>query len=408
MPTTVGCLRNATVIGGGPAGLMAAEVLARGGLSVAVYDHMPSVGRKFLLAGRSGLNLTHSEPLETFASRYGSAAERIGPSIRAFSPADLRAWSTSLSEPTFVGSSGRVFPESKRATPLLRSWLRRLDDLGVRFETRHRWVGWVPGSPSSLRFADSRSGADVDVESDVTIFALGGASWPRVGSDASWTTAFVDAGIEVVPFRSANAGLLIDWSGHVRALAGTPLKNVAVLAGGQRVRGDVMITRSGLEGGPVYTVSASVRDAIDGGAAANVALDLQPDLTIDRVVARLAGRRAKESMSSALRRALGLSPIAIAVLRESVANALPTDASSLAALVKAVPVVVRGVAPLDRAISSAGGVSLDAVDDHFMLRAMPGTYVVGEMLDWEAPTGGYLLQATFSTAVAAARHALTS
>ncbi|MEP7047574.1 MAG: TIGR03862 family flavoprotein [Ilumatobacteraceae bacterium] len=403
---------SATVVGGGPAGLMAAQVLAERGVAVTVYEHMPSPGRKLLLAGRGGLNITHGEVLDDFLARYGDASSRLESAIREFPPADLRTWCASLGETTFVGSSGRVFPASFRATPLLRAWLARLTELGVTINTRHRWIGWGEDGRRRVDYRTSRferpDGEAVATTSDVTVFALGGATWPRVGSDGGWVAPFRNAGIEVNDFRAANCGIEVGWTPHfAQRFAGTPLKNVAVSVGASSIRGDAMVTDDGLEGGPVYAHSAAIRRSIDGDGRCTVTVDLHPDLSAEQLTARLTRRRPKDSVASWLRHAIGLTPVAASLLREASNNHLPADAASLAALVKAVPIVTRATMPIARAISSAGGVSLAEVDDSFMLHRVPGTFVTGEMLDWEAPTGGYLLQASFSTAVAAARGALT-
>ena len=398
---TPAALQHAVVVGGGPGGLMAAEVLASGGFGVTVVDHMPSVGRKFLLAGRSGLNLTHSEPMEQMVARYGAQAGRLEPALRAFDAAALREWSAGLGEPTFVGTSGRVFPQSLRATSLLRAWLRRLGDLGVAFETRTRWIGWDDDG-----LVVERSGERRTLRADVTVLSLGGASWPRVGSDGGWVPVLRDAGIEVHDLRPANCGIEIGWSAaFAQRHAGEPLKNVELSIGGSSARGDAVITAGGMEAGPVYSLSAPIRAALDRGMAV-LAVDLQPDLDESQIVARLRRARPKDSMSSTLKRTMGFSPTTVAWLREVVETRLPTEPAALAALVKEVPVHVHSLVPLDRAISSAGGVAMHEVDDTFMLHRRPGTYVVGEMLDWEAPTGGFLLQATFATAVTAARAAV--
>lgn len=393
---------TAIVVGGGPGGLMAAEVLATAGVRVTVVEHMASVGRKFLLAGRSGLNLTHSEPLDRMLARYGSSSPRLEVALRAFDADALRAWSAGLGEPTFIGTSGRVFPTSLRGTPLLRAWLRRLDELGVEVLTRTAWVGWAPDGALSVR---DRDGAERDLASEVVVFALGGASWPRVGSDGGWVTRFRAAGIEVHELRPANCGVRIAWpTEFVDRHAGAPVKNVALRVGDTVARGDMVITSTGMEGGPVYSLSAAVREVCDVAGAATVEVDLHPDLGVAQVADRLRRRRPKDSMSSTLKRTLGLDSATVAWLR-AVVDRLPADPDELATLLKAVPMAVDGLVPIDRAISSAGGVALAEVDDTFMLRHMPGTFVVGEMLDWEAPTGGYLLQATFSTAVLAANAA---
>ncbi len=405
------------MVGGGPGGLMAAEVLATAGVRVTVVEHMASVGRKLLLAGRSGLNLTHSEPLDALLARYGPYRLRLEQAITEFSPAELRAWCAGLGEPTFVGSSGRVFPQSFRAAPLLRAWLRRLDERGVSIVTRTRWTGWghhLDGSIDPLRIVVRTVGdedaSDRELTADVVVLALGGASWPRVGSDGGWTEVVRGAGVEVHPLRPANCGVRYNWSAEFATRhAGAPVKNVAVAVAGApspAVRGDLMITDDGLEGGPVYTLSTAVRAAVDRTGSATLLVDLHPDLAQAEVVTRLERRRPKDSLSTALKRTLGLSTTAVALLREVYGGTVPRDTVALAALVKAVPIVVQATAAIDRAISSAGGIAFDEIDEASMLRRLPGVFVVGEMLDWEAPTGGYLLQAAFSTAVAAAQGAL--
>ena len=374
-----------TVVGGGPAGLMAAEVLATAGVRVIVLERMPSVGRKLLLAGRGGLNLTHSEPLDAFLDRYGAARPRLEAAIRAFGPDDLRAWCAGLGQEPFVGSSGRVFPAGFRATPLLRAWLARLDSLGVELRVRHTWTGLD----------------DDSVPADATVLALGGASWPRVGANGAWVAPMVAAGISVTPLRPANCGFVVAWSDTFRdRFAGAPLKNVRLSHGDAVSRGDAVVTDSGIEGGAVYALSARLRDAIDADGSAELMVDLRPDLSVEQLAARVARGRAGDSTSNVLRR-IGLAPAAIGLLREATGNRR-LDADELAALTKAVPLRLTATLPLEHAISTAGGIALDEVDDAYMLRRRPGTFVAGEMLDWEAPTGGYLLQATFSTAVAAA------
>jgi hypothetical protein len=402
--------RSATVVGGGPAGLIAAEQMARAGIVVTVYDHMPSVGRKFLLAGRGGMNITHSEPMPRFVERYGAAALRLAGSLAEFGPDDLRAWCAELGEPTFVGSSGRVFPKSFRSTPLLRAWLRRLDGLGVRFVMRSRWAGWAPDGSNRLIGSD---GAEFAVVSDVTVFALGGASWPRVGSDGGWVAEFEAAGIAVTALRPANAGVRVAWTPEfVERHHGAPLKNVGVSVlsagdtGGEPVRGDPTITRDGLEGGPIYALSVPIREALDRSGVCELAIDLHPDQSAEQVARRLAKRRPKDSTSNWLRRSIGLDPVLISLLREATANRLPADPAEMASLVKQAIVRVVDTMPIERAISTAGGVSFSELDGSLMLLRRPGTFVAGEMLDWEAPTGGYLLQACFSTGVTAARGAL--
>jgi uncharacterized flavoprotein (TIGR03862 family) len=402
---------SATVVGGGPAGLMCAEVLATAGVTVTVYEHMPSVGRKLLLAGRSGLNITHSEPIDKLLARYGEGSERIARAVHAFDPQEVRSWCASLGEPTFVGSTGQVFPASLRATPLLRAWLARLAQLGVTIKVRHRWLGWATTHDGNVDARRSRfsspDGSTIEVVGDVTVLALGGASWPRVGSDGGWVDDLRRAAVHVNELRPANCGMRVDWTQHfVERFAGVPLKNVAIDVDESRVRGDAMITTNGIEGGPIYAHSAAMRDAIDRDGRCTMIIDLHPDLSVDQLTERLEHRRSKDSVTTFLRRAIGLSPVSISLLREVTGNRVSTDPIELAQLVKAVPLVVESTMPIGRAISSAGGISLDEIDPSFMLRRVPGAFVAGEMLDWEAPTGGFLLQASFSTAVAAARGAI--
>lgn len=399
-----------TVVGGGPAGLIAAEILATAGVTVTLFDHMASVGRKFLLAGRGGLNLTHSEPLDQFLTRYGNASPPLEQALTAFPPEALRAWCEALGETTFVGSSGRVFPESFRATPLLRAWLTRLAGLGVTIVNRHRWVGFGSDdagdlSPRRMRF-ERRDGVLLDVVSDAVIVALGGASWPRVGSDGGWVDTLRAAGVTVNDLRPANSGVTVDWTPvFVGRFGGTPLTNVAVTVDGVAVRGGVVITDTGLEGGPIYAHSTAIRRSLDATGGTTLWLNLQPDLSAEELGSRLSRRRPKESLSTSLR-TLGLDPVSISLLREATGNRIPTDAFELGALITSVPVAIVGTSGLERAISSAGGVAFDELDESFMLRRLTGVFVAGEMIDWEAPTGGYLLQGCFSTGVAAAHGVL--
>jgi uncharacterized flavoprotein (TIGR03862 family) len=390
---------------------MAAEVLARAGRHVIVVDHMPSVGRKLLLAGRGGLNLTHSEPLETVLAHYqGSASEHVRAAVATFTPTDLRGWSASLGQPTFVGSSGRVFPAAFRATPLLRAWLQRLESLGVEIRVRSRWSGWESAVDAldPLRPVIVDANGDVEtVPADAVVLALGGASWPRVGSDGSWTRPLEDAGIAVTRLDPANCGYLVEWSpGWAAKFAGSPLKNIEITVDGQRARGDAMITEQGIEGGVIYAVGGAIRESFSRHGRCTLAIDLHPDLPVSAVAARLEARRPKDSFSTALRRTLGMTPVAVGVLRECTANRLPGQAEQLARLVKAAPLRLTAPMPIDRAISTHGGIAGAELDEALMLRKLPGVFVAGEMLDWDAPTGGYLLQGCFSTGVAAARGAL--
>ncbi len=386
-----------TVIGGGPAGLFAAETLAAAGHAVTVHDRMPSVGRKLLMAGRGGLNLTHSEDFEAFLGRYGAAEERLRPLLEAFPPSALVAWAGGLGQPTFVGSSGRVFPKALKASPLLRAWLARLADLGVSIRTRSEWLGWTDDGALRFRTPDG----ETTERPDATVLALGGASWPRLGSDGGWAAWLGD----VAPFRPANMGFDVAWSPVMQAFAGQPLKGIALAFRDRTVRGEAMVTRYGLEGGALYALSAPLRDAIAAEGSAQVTFDLRPEMTAGALTARLSQGKPGQSLSNHLRKALKLSPVEINLLREAHGKDLPTQPGALAAAIKAAPIRLTGVQGLARAISSAGGVRLDAVDDHLMLKSRPGVFVAGEMLDWEAPTGGYLLHASFATGLAAARGA---
>jgi uncharacterized flavoprotein (TIGR03862 family) len=397
---------NIAVIGAGPAGLMAAEVLAQGGAHVTVYDAMPSAGRKFLMAGRGGLNLTHSEPLPQFLVRYREAMPYLAAAIEAFPPQALRDWSEALGQETFIGSSGRVFPKAFKASPLLRAWLRRLDSMGVRLALRHRWTGW--DGQGRLRF-QTPDGPRA-METHATVLTLGGASWPRLGSDGAWAEILAARGVKIAPLRPANSGFTVAWSDIFRdRFEGQPLKGMAFSLGKHSVRGEALITRSGIEGGAVYALSAELREAVDRGRV-TLHVALRPDLDTKELIAKVSAPKGKQSLSNFLRKAVSLSPVAIGLLQEaaktsgaSLASLSPAD---LAKLINAVPIELTGVAPIARAISTAGGVAFSELDADFMIRRLPGVFAAGEMLDWEAPTGGYLLQASFATGVAAGRGAL--
>jgi uncharacterized flavoprotein (TIGR03862 family) len=395
------------IIGAGPAGLMAAEVLARGGAQVTVYDAMPSVGRKFLMAGRGGLNLTHSEGLPAFLARYGEATPHLAAAIDAFPPHALREWSEELGQPTFVGSSGRVFPKGFKASPLLRAWLRRLDSIGVQFRLRHRWIGWDEDGRLSFLTPDGKR----VVEARATVLALGGASWPRLGSDGGWVETLAARGVTISPLRSANCGFTVAWSDIFRnRFEGHPLKGIALSFGPYSLRGEAMITRTGLEGGAIYALSAELREAIASSGPATLHIALRPDLEMQDLVAQLSRPRGRQSLSNFLRKAVHLSPAAIGLLQEAaIASGAPLSSlstASLAGLINAVPIELNGLAPIARAISTAGGIAFDEIDTDYMIRRLPGIFAAGEMLDWEAPTGGYLLQASFATGVAAGRGVL--
>jgi uncharacterized flavoprotein (TIGR03862 family) len=385
---------SAVIIGGGPAGLMAAEVLSRHGVAVDLYDAMPSVGRKFLMAGKGGMNLTHSEPPDAFLSRYGVRRPQIEPLLRAFGPDALRAWAHGLGIDTYVGSSGRVFPTDMKAAPLLRAWLHRLRERGVRLHVRHRWLGW--NAAGQLRFATPHGEQVIDT--DATLLALGGASWAKLGSDGAWVSLLAQRGVAIQPLRPANCGFDIGWSDHFRTRhAGAPLKSVALSFAGETRRGEFVVTESGVEGSLIYAFSARLRDRIDAAGSATLYLDLLPDVSADRVVGEVTRPRGSRSLSSHLQSRLGLRDVKASLLRECLEKEVFADPAQLAAAIKALPIRLSAPRPIDEAISSAGGVAFEALDDNLMLRNLPGVFCAGEMLDWEAPTGGYLLTACFAS-----------
>ena len=396
------------VIGAGPAGLMAAETIAQGGAAVTVFDAMPSVGRKFLMAGRGGLNLTHSEPLDVLLTRYQEATPKLSPAIEALPPERLRAWCEALGQPTFVGSSGRIFPKTLKASPLLRAWLRRLDAMGVQFSLRHRWIGWDEDG----RLLFQMPVGQFAVEANATVLALGGASWPRLGSNGGWVETLRAKGVTVSSLKPANCGFTVDWSDIFRdRFEGEPLKSIALSFGGRTVRGEAVITTGGIEGGAIYALSADLREAILGSGSATLHIALRPDLQAAALSARLSAPRGKQTFSNWLRKATQLSPVALGLLQET-AKASGISLSSLspealAGRINDVRLPLTGVAPVARAISSAGGIAFDELEADFMIRRLPGVFAAGEMLDWEAPTGGYLLQACFATGAAAGRGVLT-
>lgn len=390
--------KHIAIIGGGPAGLIAAERLSARGHSVTVYERMPTLGRKFLMAGRGGLNLTHSDDREAFGARYREAGGWMSSWLEVFTPADLCEWSEGLGQTTFVGSSGRVFPQAMKASPLLRAWLARLDAQGVQFRLRHQWTGW--GESGDLLF-NTPDGERVVDKPDAVLLALGGASWPKLGSDAGWVDMLRGRGVEIDDFAAANCGVEIAWSEIMQArFAGKPLKTIAISFNGETVRGEAMISRYGLEGGAVYALSTPIRKALATGYPVPVTIDLRPNHKIAEVTARLGEAKKGQSLANTLRKA-GLSPEAIGLLRES--GELPVEPADLARRIKATPVTIIGQRGLERAISSSGGIAREGLDIGLMLKALPGVFVAGEMIDWEAPTGGYLLQGCFSTGIAAAR-----
>jgi uncharacterized flavoprotein (TIGR03862 family) len=402
-------MSDVVIVGGGPSGLSAAEQLSAQGFKVTIYDRMPSVGRKFLLAGRGGLNLTHSEPLPSFLERYGHDRLKLSPFIEARDSDSVQQWSRDLGEETFVGSSGRVFPRSFKASPLLRAWLRRLADQGVVVKTGHRWMGWA--DTGALMF--ETAGGPVSVSPKATLLALGGASWPRLGSDGSWVSIFESNGIGISALHPANCGFAIAWSPLLKErFAGTPLKRIALSIAGKTIRGEAMITDEGIEGGAVYALSGLIREQVIASGSAALSLDLRPDLSLEQIIAKLdeergpkseqRSKRGNDSFSNVLRKRLALSPVAIALLREVERNLTTLRAPRLAALIKTLPLEITGFRPIDRAISTAGGVRWDELDDRLMIKKRRSVFCCGEMLDWDAPTGGYLLQGCFATGHGAA------
>lgn len=405
--------QKVVVIGGGPAGLMAAEVLSEAGIPVDLYDAMPSLGRKFLLAGIGGLNITHSEPQERFLKRYGTAQQTLDPLIRSFDAERLRAWVEELGIGTFVGSSGRVFPTEMKAAPLLRAWLKRLRSNGVQFHVRHRWLGFAkvtsPDDPSyRLRFATPEG--EREIEADLVILALGGGSWKRLGSDGAWVPVLEDQGVAVAPLKPANCGFEvaggedgIGWSAHFRErFAGQPVKAVvASLEDGQGRKlsrqGEFVITESGVEGSLIYALSAPLRDCIEQDGEAVLTLDLAPGRTLAQLTEALSKPRGKDSMAKHLKKQAGIEGVKAGLLRELASGDDFADPARLAAAIKALSLRLARPRPLDEAISSAGGIRFEALDEHLMVRNLPGVFCAGEMLDWEAPTGGYLLTACFAT-----------
>ena len=387
------------VIGGGPSGLMAADLLSAAGFAVTVYDAMPSVGRKFLLAGKSGLNLTHSEEFEPFVSRYGQASDHLREMLTAFDSRSVRGWAQDLGVETFVGSSGRVFPKVMKASPLLRAWLKRLDEQGVQIKTRHRFQGFANGA---LLFETANG--PVSVQTDATLLALGGASWPKLGSDAKWVSALRAEGVEIADFRPANCGFDVDWSPIFSdRFAGEPVKAVTASSPSGSFSGEFVITKTGIEGSLIYAHASVLRDQIEAERPAELLLDLAPNRSLKRLELDLAKQDKKASFSNRLRKAAGIEGVKAALIRECFPGAVSMRSDELAKLIKALPISVIRTRPIAEAISSAGGIRWDSIDSNMMLKSVPGVFAAGEMIDWEAPTGGYLLTACFATGVAAAK-----
>lgn len=393
------------IIGGGPAGLMAAEVLAAGGVQVELYDAMPSLGRKFLLAGVGGMNITHAEPKAAFLGRYRERQEEIAGLLADFDADSLRAWIHGLGIDTFVGTSGRVFPSDMKAAPLLRAWLKRLREAGVRLHTRSRWLGW--NADGSLRLQTSEG--ELAIHADACVLALGGGSWARLGSDGAWVPLLEQRGVSIAPLQPANCGFEVSgWSALLRdKFAGAPLKNVTLALGNEPPRrGEFILTAAGVEGSLVYALSAAIREQIQQTGSATLHLDLQPDRSLEKVTQLLAKPRGSRSMAKHLHSQLGLDGVKAALLREQTSAAQFAEPAVLAAAIKALPLTLLRPRPLDEAISSAGGVPFEQLDSNLMLRQLPGVFCAGEMLDWEAPTGGYLLTACFASGRAAGLGAL--
>ncbi len=391
------------IIGGGPAGLMAADILSARGHRVTVYDQMPSMGRKFLLAGRGGLNLTHSEAPEQFLGRYGLAKNHIENSLESFDQNTLRAWCHDLGQPTFIGSSGRVFPDCFKTSPLLRSWLNRLEKQGVIMRTRHKWLGF--GEKGAVLFTSPNG--NLEIYPQITLLALGGASWPRMGSDGGWVNILCREGIEISPLRPANCGFNINWSEYFgQKFQGQPLKRIALKFEDTTIRAEAVVTLKGMEGSGVYAISAKLREAVLQQSPQILHIDLRPNLETEALAKKLEIKKQGASLSNHLRKSAGLSPVAIALLRET-HNGLEHDPQKLAKAIKNVPVLITSPFGLDRAISTAGGIKFSELDKNLMLIKKADVFIAGEMLDWEAPTGGYLLQASFATGAKAAHGVLS-
>ena len=387
--------RSVAIFGGGPAGLFAAERLSALGLAVTVYEQMPTAGRKFLLAGKSGLNISHSEDFAQFAQRYGASNNLLLLALAQFTPQNLRDWADALGAETFVGSSGRVFPKAMKASPLLRAWLRRLEAQGVKILTRHKWIGFEAGKP----LVQTPNGIET-VSCDAALFAFGGGSWPKLGSNGAWCGLFEEQGIAIAPLRPANCGFDVNWSDiFAERFAGEPVKSVTITSGAGVTQGEFVITRGGVEGSLLYAHSSALRDELEQNGQASLVLDLAPGRTVDRLEHDLERQDKKLSISNLLRKGAGLTGVKTALVLEFQREKNPTK---LARTIKSLAVPLVRPRPIEEAISSAGGIEWNEIDEHYMLRKLPGMFVAGEMIDWEAPTGGYLLTACFAMGLAAA------
>ena len=399
--------KNVAIIGGGPAGLMAAEALSQASIQVDLYDAMPSVGRKLLLAGIGGLNITHSEDYNTFCTRYGAEQTLLQPSLDQFTPDMLRAWVHKLGIETFVGSSGRVFPKEMKAAPLLRAWLHHLRQQGVRFHVRHRWRGWSDDGTLLLNGPEG----ELRIKPDATILALGGASWPKLGSNGSWVSLLEEKGIHIAPLQSANCGFEVPWSDLLKQkFSGEPLKAIAIrftdhTGQTHQRQGECVISREGIEGSLMYALSRPLRETINATGEATFYLDLAPDRGPEKIQDLLC-RRGSKSLSSYLKSAFGFNGVKTALLYEVLSKEEINDLQTLAATIKALPIKTRATRPIAEAISTAGGIGLNEIDQYFMIKKLPAVFVAGEMLDWEAPTGGYLLTGCLATGLSAGRGAL--
>jgi uncharacterized flavoprotein (TIGR03862 family) len=389
-------IKSIAIIGAGPAGLMAAEVISQAGIKVDVYDAMPSAGRKFLMAGKGGLNITHAEPYDSFIFRYGARKDAIKPMLDGFDAETLRKWVKELGINTFIGSSGRIFPAEMKAAPLLRAWLHRLRQGGVAFHMRHQWLGWGESTSKTLRFMTPQGVREI--KADVLVLALGGGSWPQLGSTGSWVPILIERGIQVTPLLPANCGFDFAWSEHFRErFAGQPLKSVSATFNGVHRRGECMVTATGIEGSLIYEFSAPLRDDIAAHGTAIITLDLAPDKSFTSLLEKFSQPAGKQSMANHLRKQIGIESVKAGLLREVLSPADFNDPVKVCSTIKSLPIKLVATRPLAEAISSAGGIRFDAVDEHLMIRTLPGTFCAGEMLDWEAPTGGYLLTACFAS-----------